>query len=196
PVFTPDGKTAVWAEIVDGNVFANAFGIWKLYIADFVVDAEGTPSLVNKRDITPAGAKWVEPGNFAPDGRHILLSTDIGLSDAKGQDQWSLDVFSGKLTQLTNTPTVWDEHGVYSPDGRKIVFMSSHPYRNDPDNYKVAHLHTEFMLMNADGSELQQLTHFNLPGYPESQRHTVAASAYFTHDGTRLIANTMAQDFS
>src|SRR5262249_20657517 len=118
PVFTPDGKTAVWAEIVDGNVFANAFGIWKLYIADFVVDAEGTPSLVNKRDITPAGAKWVEPGNFAPDGRHILLSTDIGLSDAKGQDQWSLDVFSGKLTQLTNTPTVWDEHGVYSPDGR------------------------------------------------------------------------------
>jgi hypothetical protein len=27
---------------------------------------------------------------------------------------------------------------------------------------------TEFMLMNTDGSGLQQLTHFRTPGYPES----------------------------
>ncbi len=194
--FTPDGKKAVWAEFVDGNIFANAFGIWKLYIADFVVDAKGTPSLINKRDITPAGARWVEPATFSPDGRHILLSTDIGLANAQGQDQWSLDVFTGKLKQLTNTPTVWDEHGVYSPDGRKIVWMSSYPYRNDPDSYKVLSLHTEFMLMNTDGSHLQQLTHFNLPGYPESEGRTVAAVAYFTQDGTRLIANVMAHDGS
>jgi len=196
PAVTPDGKKAVWAEIVDGNVFANAFGKWKLYMADFVVDPNGSPALVNKRDITPAGAKWVDPGNFAPDGQHVLLSTDIGLTDAEGQDQWSLDIDAGKLTQLTKTPTVWDEHGVYSPDGRKIVFMSSYPYRNDPNSYKTTSLHTEFMLMNADGSELQQLTHFNLPGYPESQGQTVAATAFFTQDGSQLIANTMAQNIS
>nr|MDP9127999.1 hypothetical protein [Pseudomonadota bacterium] len=39
--FTPDGRKAVWAEIVDGNIFANAFGQWKLYIADFTIDAHG-----------------------------------------------------------------------------------------------------------------------------------------------------------
>ena len=71
--FTPDGKKAVWAEIIDGNIFANAFGIWKLYLADFQVSADGTPSLTNKRDITPAGAKWVEPANFAPDGTSAAL---------------------------------------------------------------------------------------------------------------------------
>jgi len=96
--FTPDGRKAVWAEIVDGNIFANRFGVWKLYEADFYVDADGAPAFVNKTDITPKAARWVEPGNFSPDGRHILLSTDIGLSDAFGQDQWSLDITTGALT--------------------------------------------------------------------------------------------------
>jgi hypothetical protein len=70
---------------VDGNVFANHFGIWKLYMADFSVGADGTPSFINKTDISPVGARWLEPGNFSPDGRHILLSTDIGLSNARAR---------------------------------------------------------------------------------------------------------------
>jgi Tol biopolymer transport system component len=80
---------------------------------------------VNKRDITPAGAKWVEAGNFSPDGKHLLLSADIGIDDARGQDQWSMDIETGVLQNLTNMPKVWDEHGLYSPSGRKISFMSS-----------------------------------------------------------------------
>jgi hypothetical protein len=87
--------------MIDGNVFANAFGLWRLYIADFHVGPDGAPHLMNKRDIAPAGARWVEPGNFSPDGRHILISTDIGLDDARGQDQWSLDIYSGALRNLT-----------------------------------------------------------------------------------------------
>src|SRR5215470_7975632 len=98
------------------------------------------------------------------------------MPDAQGQDQWSLDLNTGALQQLTNTPTVWDEHGIYSPSGKKIIFMSSYPYRNDPNSSKTLSLKTEFMLMNADGSNLQQLTHFNVPGYSESQpTKTVAA---------------------
>jgi len=177
--FTPDGRKAAWAEAVDGNVFANRFGKWKLYRADFQVRPDGTPSFIDKTEITPAGARWVEPGNFSPDGRHLLLSTDIGLKDAYGQDQWALDIETGALRQLTSTPTVRDEHGVFSADGRKISFMSSYPYRNEKDSYKVSNLKTEFMLMDADGSHLQQLTHFNEPGYPESQpSKTIAAVAW------------------
>ena len=161
--FTADGRKAVWAEIVDGNVFVNAFGIWRLYIADFHVGPDGAPHFVNKRDITPAGAKWVEAGNFSPDGKHLLLSADIGIDDARGQDQWSMDIETGVLQNLTNTPKVWDEHGLYSPSGRKISFMSSYPYREEPDAYKTFSLKTEFMLMDADGRHLQQLTHFNRP---------------------------------
>jgi hypothetical protein len=190
--FTPDGRRAVWAEIIKGDIFKNAFGTWKLYIADFNVSSGGVPHLVNKKDITPAGARWVEPGNIAPDGRHILLSTDIGLADARGQDQWSLDIYSGALQNLTNTPKVWDEHGFYSQSGKKIIFMSSYPYRNEPDSFHTFSLKTEFMLMDADGGHLQQLTHFNVPGYPESQGlHTVAALAEFIGDGSQIYAIVM-----
>ncbi|MGH7046885.1 MAG: TolB family protein [Stellaceae bacterium] len=194
--FTPDGRKAVWAEIVNGNIFANAFGVWRLHMADFYVDPLGTPHLANQRDITPAGARWVEPGNFSPDGRHLLLSMDIGLADAEGQDQWTLDIDNGELRNLTRTPKVWDEHGLYSPSGKKIVFMSSYPYRDEPNSYKTTSLKTEFMLMDADGSHLQQLTHFNVPGYPESQGKTIAAEATFIGNGSQLYGNVMAQNGS
>ena len=195
--FTPDGKRGVWAEIVDGNVFANHFGVWKLYLADFVVQPDGTPEFVHKRDITPVGARWVEPGNFAPDGRRLLISADVGMEDAQGQDQFILDVDSGALVNLTHSPDVWDEHGLFSADGSKITFMSSHPYRHEKDSNKATSLKTEFMLMNADGSDLQQLTHFNEPGHPESQpRSTVAAVAQFVSDGSRSFATVMAPDYS
>ena len=195
--FTPDGSKAAWAEIVDGNVFRNHFGIWKLYAAEFRVSPDGDPHFANKKDITPAGARWVEPGNFSPDGRHLLISSDIGLRDAQGQDQFALDVVTGQLQNLTQSPLVWDEHGLYSPNGRKISFMSSYPYRGKRDSYKASSLRTEFMLMDADGSQLQQLTHFNVPGYPESQpKRTVAAVAAFIGDGSQLFATVMATDYS
>jgi Tol biopolymer transport system component len=196
-VWTPDGKRGAWAELV-GNVDTNdPFGIWRLYLADFSIGQNGMPQLLNKKDITPVGAKWVEPGNFTPDGSHLLLSTDIGISNAQGQDQWSLDIQTGALQNLTNSPTVWDEHGLYSLSGKKIVFMSSYPYRNDPTSYQTFTLKTEFMLMDADGSHLQQLTHFNVPGYPESQgTRTVAAVAWFTAGGSQLYAMLMGPDFT
>jgi hypothetical protein len=195
PVFTPDGKRAVWSEIIDGNIFANHFGVWRLFIADFSVSPDGVPSLVNKRDISPPGARWVEPGNFAPDGRHMLISSDIGMKDAQGQDQFVLDTATNQVRNLTNSPTIWDEHGLYSSDGTKISFMSSQPYRDEPNSNKATSLKTEFMLMDSDGSHLQQITHFNVPGYPESQpKNTVAAVAGFTAGGSQLFATVMSTD--
>lgn len=195
PVFTPDGKKAAWAEIVDGNVFLNPFGVWRLYLADFV-ESGGVPSLQNQRDITPANTKWVEPGNFSPNGRHLALSADTGLKEAQGQDQFSLDIVSGQVRNLTSTPDVWDEHGIYSQSGRKMLFMSSHPFRNEKGLYKNPALKTEFMMISADGSHLQQLTHFNTPGFPESQPgRTIAAVAGFLDNGTQALATVMADGF-
>lgn len=198
PVCTSDGKTVAWTELVDGNILRNLFGIWKLYTANFDVRG-GIPSFVNKHDISPSGARWLEVGNFAPDDRRVLLSTDLGLPEPRnpeGQDQWSVDIYSGRLQRLTNTPRVWDEHGVYSPNGRKVTFMSSYPYHlSDPNSYHTLTLRTEIMLMNSDGSALQQLTHFNEPGYPESQTgNTVAAGGMFQEDGS-LFISVMSPNF-
>lgn len=194
--FTPDGRKGVWAEIVDGNIFVNSFGIWKLFIADFVVSPDGTPSFINKKEITPAGARWIEPGNFAADGRHMLISSDIGLDDAQGQDQYLLDVVTGKVVNLTKTPEVWDEHGLFSLDNRKVSFMSSYPFKNDPRSHKTFSLKTEIMLMDLDGGHLQQITHFNSPGYPESLgKQAVAAVGGFIGDGSQMFVMVMSTDF-
>ncbi len=189
--FSPDGTRAAWAEIIDGNIFENVFGRWKLLLADVEVAEDGTPSFTNRTDITPEGARWVEPGNFAPDGRSLLISSDIGLDDAQGMDQYVLDTATGSVRNLTNSPGIWDEHGVFSPDGTKIFFMSSYPFRDDPWVHNTLFLKTEFMLMNADGSGLEQLTYFNTPGHEESNtggRLSVAANGEWHPDGTSISA--------
>jgi len=126
---------------------------------------------------------WNEPGNFSPDNVSILLSGSVE-KDAQGQDQYILNIKTGELKNLTNSPTVWDEHGVFSPDGEKIIFMSAYPYRADPNTSKTLSIKTEFMLMNKDGSGLTQLTHFLEPGYPEySKTNGIAACAEWSKDG-------------
>jgi Tol biopolymer transport system component len=180
--FTPDGRRAVWSQIVDGNVFRyRPFGRWELILADFE-EVNGAPRLVNRRNITPEGMHWNEPGNFAPDNVSLVL-TGSTEPDAQGMDQYVMNIESRQLTNLTNSPTVWDEHGVFSPDGRKILFMSAYPYRDDPKASRILSIRTEFMLMNADGSALTQLTHYRERGYPEYGDAGTAAAPSWSHDG-------------
>jgi Tol biopolymer transport system component len=164
--FTPDGTKAVWSQIMDGNILLYwPFGRWELTLAAFD-DADGTPRLTGVRNITPAGMHWNEPGNFAPDNESIVLSGSTE-KDAQGMDQYVLNIRTGALVNLTNTPAVWDEHGRFSPGGERIAFMSAYPYRDDPTSSQALTIRTEFMLMNRDGSGLTQLTHFFEWGYPE-----------------------------
>lgn len=190
PAFTPDGKKAVWSQIMSGNILTYwPFGKWELTQADFV-DNNGIPELRNRKNITPSGMNWNEPGNFSPDNESLVLSGSTE-KDAQGMDQYILNIRTGKLTNLNNTPTVWDEHGLFSPDGEKVVFMSAYPYRDDPNSSKVLTIKTEFMLMNKDGSALTQLTHYRTPGFPESQ-NAIAAVAVWSLDGRSLSARTLA----
>jgi Tol biopolymer transport system component len=113
------------------------------------------------------------------------------MSDPQGMDQFTLDITTGRVRNLTNSPDVWDEHGVFSPDGKKIFFMSSEPFKDNPLSHTVLFLKTEFMLMDRDGSHLQQLTHFNTPGYPESNpanQGSVAANGAWNPDGLSISA--------
>ncbi len=188
---TPDGQKGVWAQIVDGNIFAYTFGRWQLILADFQ-EVGGVPSFTNLRDITPANTDWVEPGNFSSNGTDLVLTADTGFPDhskVDGQDQYILNLTTGRLTNLTNSPAIWDEHGVFSPDGNKILFMSAYPFRSNPWTSTTYFLKTEFMMMNKDGSNLRQISHFNEPGFPEySSVDSVAANAEWSPDGTTLSA--------
>ena len=187
PSFTPDGSKAAWAEALDNaNLAVDVFGKWRLQLSNFAV-TNGIPAFNNTTNISPAGSRWLEPGNFSPDGHSLLLSSDIGLTNAEGQDQYILDISTGQIINLTNSPKIWDEHGFFSPDGKKILFMSSYPYRADTSSYHTLSIKTEFMLMNKDGSGLQQLTHFRTPGYPESH-NGIAAIGFWSDDGSTIYA--------
>ncbi|MEO8592210.1 MAG: IPT/TIG domain-containing protein [Candidatus Solibacter sp.] len=189
--FTPDGSRGVWAQVVDGNIFKYGFGKWDLILADFR-EVNGVPSFTNLRDITPPDTFWLEPGNFSPNGKDLLLTADQGFpnhANVQGQDQFILDIVSGKMTNLTKSPTVWDEHGVFSPDGEKILFMSSWPYRSQLLASTILGLKTEFMIMDKDGSNLRQVTHFNEPGFAEySSQAGVAAIGAWNYDGSTVSA--------
>jgi hypothetical protein len=188
--FTPDGTQAVWAQIVDGNIFQFLFGRWELTLADYREDG-GVPRFTNLRNISPAGASWIEPGDFSIDGRSLLISADIAMSDPQGMDQYILDITTNRIRNLTNSPDVWDEHGVFSPDGKRVFFMSSYPFKDNPLAHTVLFLKTEFMMMDSDGTHLVQLTHFNSPGYPESNalnQGSVASNGAWSADGASISA--------
>ena len=190
PAFTPDGTRAAWAEALDSsNLAVDVFGDWKLRLSNFV-DSTGIPLLKNTSDITPTGARWVEPGNFSSNGVSLLISSDVGMTNAQGQDQFILNVNNGNIQNLTNSPMVWDEHGVFSPDGAKVLFMSSYPYRADTNSYHTLTIKTEFMLMDTDGSQLQQLTHFCDTGYIESDSG-IAATGFWNHSGSVIYAQSL-----
>lgn len=145
-----------------------------------IVDIDGAPALQNKENINPPGMNWNEP-NFHPNNQ-LLLFSGSDQKDAQGMDQYTLNIETRKLTNLTNSPSVWDEHGAFSPDGTKILFMSAWPYRSSPKSSKVVSIKTEFVLMDSDGRNLQQITHFLEPGYPETSKG-IAASSVWDPDG-------------
>lgn len=179
PALTPDGRIAVWSQIMDGNVLTYTFGRWALVRAD-IVEEVGMPRLANRRDITPKGMHWNEPGNFHPDGQSLLI-TGSTAENARGMDQYVLNINSGALVNLTNSPNVWDEHGLYAPDGKAIIFMSAYPYRQNPNSSKILSIQTEFMLRQADG-KLTQLTQYRTRGAPEFSEG-IAATPSWAPDG-------------
>lgn len=190
PRFSADGKKVLWARNITSGfeIFTNKFGTYDLFIADFVLDSQGIPSLNNIQTITPAGARWIEPHGFSPDGKKILFTADIGLTNAEGMDTWTMDLETGNLTNLTNSSDQWDEHARFSPDGKIISRMSSDPYK-DSGPAQTLTLKSEIMIMNSDGSNNRQLTHFNTPGYVEStSERSVAGVSEWSADGSQLLA--------
>lgn len=190
PAFTPNGTQCAWAEALDSsNLAVNVFGDWKLRLSNYAVN-NGTPSFTSTTDITPAGARWIEPGNFHPDGQQLLVSSDIGIVNAEGQDQFIINIVTGQVTNLNNSPMIWDEHGLWSPDGTKIVFMSSYPYQADTNSYHTFSIKTEFMLMDPNGTNLQQLTHYCDTGFFESGGG-IAAVGYFGSGDSCIYAQSL-----
>lgn len=186
PVFSPDGSQLMWSKIIAPASKSNPFGVWKLMIGDFSLSG-GVASLINVRDITPAGARFIESHGFATDSRSVIFTSDIGVTSTWEKHIWSMDLAAGTLRNLTPNGH-WNEHAYYSPNGSKIAFMSSLPFL-------WSFLKTEVILMNPDGTGVQRLTHFNSPGHPESTAEQSAATRVrWNAAGTQMLITQQMAD--
>ncbi|HEX2241441.1 MAG TPA: hypothetical protein VHJ82_09910 [Actinomycetota bacterium] len=117
----------------------------------FVVAPDGS----GVRLLTEGPGFDIQPA-WSPDGRRIVFAR--GDATRTQADIYVMDVDSGELTNLTNTPGTVDYGPAFSPDGSKIVFNSDQAspellprvLRQPPEG--------DLYVMNADGSNVTQLT--------------------------------------
>lgn len=188
PHLSPDGRTAFWA----ARVQEGRRKVWALRLAELVLDGRGA-RLVNVRTLRPRGAHqtFYESHGFTPDGRTVIFSASIGRAHPFDLDIWTMDLRTGRLRNLTDTPGEWDEHAQISPDGRTIVWMTNRGYPvpvRDFSRYGAA-LRTDYWLMDADGGRQRRLTFFNERGAPEDAGgRTIVADSSWNRAGNALVA--------
>lgn len=94
----------------------------------FVMNADGT----NQRQLTKNGAANFCPF-FAPDGNHIIYSSNAGDPKGREFDLWMIDKRGGDPERIT-TAAGFDGFPMFSPDGTWLVFASN---RADPASHET-----------------------------------------------------------
>jgi len=168
PKFSRAGNTLVWAEMI-GYDSAHPLGLWRLVTADFQLDVSG-PHVANLRRATPGlpGATFYEAWSFSPDDSQLTVATDSGKPSPFFMDVQVWNPTKNTLTNLTNDPFNYNEQAFFSPDGGHIAYMSTHGAQPafDPRQFFTT-FRTEVWVMNRDGSQPTQITHFNDPSATE-----------------------------
>jgi TolB protein len=117
---------------------------------------------------------------IGPDGRIVFTSVRDG-----DMEIYSMAADGSGVKRLTNLPGP-DGGAFYSPDGKQIVFRGRHPQAGSAElNDYLALLKeglwrptsTELYIMNADGSNLRQITSNGAANF----------APFWTPDGTRVI---------
>ena len=133
PHVSPDGKRIAFTSDADGN--------YEIY----TMNIDGSD--VKQLTFTSPPTQHVGP-KYSPDGTQLLYATDAEVKDPKTQqDIWVMPVDGGEGQRLTTTINDRESRG-WSPDGKRIVTQT------------VMNGVGQLVVLNADGSGLQQITHF------------------------------------
>ena len=158
---------------------------WRVVYADIVFD-NGVPIISDVRKIDPPeGFTLIEANGFMP-GDNGFIYSYAPLGETMGIALWgelyTSDLSGRNLKRLTFTPFRHDEDPVYSPDGTKIIYKESTLGRGMPPDGM------ELFLMDMDGSNSVQLTHFFDNRFPEYREDWLQISEIdWSPDGKKVI---------
>ena len=178
PHFNEAGDRLAWGQRIGRG--ATRGGEWDLRVADFSIEG-GEPRISNVRTFQPTRRKGlIETHNFIGQTNKVLFTATPDQGSDYAFDVFSFDFETREIKNLTNTPDVWDEHSIASPSGKHIVWMSSQGFAlpSGKNPASMINLQTEYWIMNADGSDKQQLTSFN------KEEHGQAADFTWNPEGT------------
>jgi TolB protein len=184
--FLPDGKHIVYASThlagdscpppPDRSKFNNRY-IWAVYESFDIFLADTSGKIIKQLTNTPG---YDAEATLSPDGKKMIF-TSVRNGDL---DLYVMELKTGKVTQVTHE-LGYDGGAWFSPDGKKIVWRASRP-KTDAEiaDYKsllsqgfVAPTQMEVFVADADGSNVQQVTHLGQANWAPN----------FTPDGKHII---------
>jgi len=136
-----------------------------LDLADIVYDAQGTPSLANRRTVIkeanlPRPESLLEAQNFRPGAEHELIFNIYTKRDNYLSETYGLDLTTGKLTDYTKLPDRYSEPEGIFPDGRHTLVESSRHRHNVPGKKNYDGIDLYIVALDGTGAT-QRLTFFN-----------------------------------
>lgn len=194
PVFSPDGRTFVWTErfAPGGN---HNWGRWRIRSAAWQVSGDA-PTLGKAQEVyTPTKGNYATAMGYVASDRLLFAGNPDGQHEY-GMDLYILDIGSGRLQNLTNTPEAWEEGACVAPNGQ-IVYMTNIASREKMDfgnaNWAAQRVERDYYIVDSSGRNAERLTFFNDPAAPEYMGRVITAACDISTDG-RYLAGTIGVD--
>ncbi len=195
PLFSPDGRAFLWTEryAEGGN---NKWGKWRIKAARFSDDS-GRPVLVSPYTlITPKSGNYITAMGFLSPSE-LLVAGNLDGQHEYAMDQYSYNFKTGNYVNFTQTPEAWDEDSCVAPNGQ-IIWMSNVNSKYHFDfsraDWPRQPVTRDYYLMDRDGKNKTQLTHFNDPDAPEYLGNRVLVAACNVSPDGRYLAGTIGVD--
>lgn len=178
PHFSHDGTKLMWSQHTTGRA-------WAIMLGDVSI-SNNVPSVTNIQAIPPcASGVFCESHGFSRDDSTMFFSGTLNGQNESGLDIYSYNISSRTVTNLTNTPSSWDEHARPMPNADKLVWMSG--------ILGSGGLHTEFWMMDLDGSNKNKLTWYNDSRSPSYVGGVSVSDSDWSPDGTQFVAYFIPQ---